>query len=102
MDVPLKLTGGLHHAVRCSRDDGEHHGVLNVLATVAAARAGRPVDALAALLAHREPAPLVQALAGLSPTQVTKLRGFPAYGCCTVTDPIGELTALGVLEGARS
>ena len=25
---------------------------------------------------------------------------FTAYGCCEVTDPIGELTTLGLIEGA--
>jgi hypothetical protein len=25
---------------------------------------------------------------------------FTAYGCCEVTDPIGELTTLGLVQGA--
>ena len=99
MDVPLKLTGGLHHAVRCDTPDaGPMHGVLNVLATFAQARAGQPVSALATTLAEREPAALIAALAALSPQSVERLRAdFPSYGCCTVTEPIGELVALGVL-----
>lgn len=102
MEIPLKLTGGLHHAVRGTLADGEHHGLLNVLACVAAARVGRPVDALAAILAQRTPDPLIASLASLGPTSVTRLRAdFAAYGCCDVREPIGELTDLVVLEGDR-
>ncbi|MFN8031092.1 MAG: hypothetical protein U0Q10_12215 [Dermatophilaceae bacterium] len=100
MDVPLKLTGGLHHAVRSTLSDGEHHGVLNILTVVADARAGRPLAELTATLARREPGPLVDRLATLTAAQVTRLRAaFSAYGCCDVLEPIHELTELGVLEG---
>lgn len=109
MEVPLKLTGGLHHAVRGSypealgRNPQDMHGVLNVLAAFAAARAGRPVSAIQATLEQRDPGPLIASLAGLNPAAAARLRGaFPSYGCCTVTDPITELITLDVLEGPRS
>lgn len=100
MEVPLKLTGGLHHALRGRYGDQENHGLLNVLATFAAARKGRPVPTLRALLALREPGPLLEQLAGLSVAEQKQLRAdFPSYGCCDVGEPIGELAELGALEG---
>ncbi len=106
MEVPFKLTGGLHHAVR-----GEHpiadapdaeapqHGFLNVLAAVAAAATGMPRPVLATWLATHDAAPLVDALAGLTPAAVRRVRGlFTAYGCCAVTDPIAGLLELGLLH----
>jgi len=109
MEVPLKLTGGLHHAVRGSypeapgRNPQDMHGVLNVLAAFAAARAGRPVSAIQATLEQRDPGPLIAGLSALNPVSAARLRGdFPSYGCCTVTDPITELITLDVLEGPRS
>ena len=97
MDVPLKLTGGLHHAVR-GRHTGEEHGVLNVLGAYAAARAGRSVPFLASVLAERDPAVLIAALTDLTPHQVSMLRAdFPSYGCCDVLEPLAELTTLDLL-----
>jgi hypothetical protein len=110
MDVPLKLTGGLHHAVR-----GEHpvagapgvtepqHGFLNVLTAVAAAASGMPRPVLATWLATRDAAPLVDALTGLGPAAVTRARRvFTAYGCCAVSDPIAGLLALGLLHEEKT
>ena len=104
-DVPFKLTGGLHHAVR-----GEYpatpgaepepmHGVLNVIAAVAAARTGADVDALAALLAERDSARLTDLVGGLDDEASRDVRrSLTAYGCCEVTDPVTELDDLDLLE----
>ncbi len=102
LGVPFKLTGGLHHAVRGRYAvDGipeENHGVLDVLVATAAALAGASAPELAALLAVRDST----ALAGLvtawpDATAAAVREAFTAYGCCTVTDPVGELAALGLL-----
>ncbi|MGB7820416.1 MAG: hypothetical protein WBL35_16980 [Ornithinibacter sp.] len=102
-ELPFKLTGGLHHAVRGSYpvegSPQENHGVLNVLLATASALEGAPREEVAALLALRDG----QALAGLvsawSGATVTSVRErFTAYGCCTVTDPVGELADLGLLQ----
>ena len=65
LDVPFKLTGGLHHAVRGTYEVAgtpeENHGVLDVLVATAAALAGASAPELAALLAVRDST----ALAGL-------------------------------------
>jgi hypothetical protein len=44
---------------------------------------------------------LADLVAAWSPgTAAAVRRSFTAYGCCTVTDPIGELTDLGLLPRA--
>lgn len=102
LGVPFKLTGGLHHAVR--GEHGEHggepqHGLLNILLAVhAAARDGAPA-AVETLLAQRNPKLLAEAVARLDDTDATRIRSlFTAYGCCEVTDPIGELDDLDLID----
>lgn len=99
--VPFKLTGGLHHVVRGTRAEGEQHGLLNVLLAVHAALDGAPQPELAAVLADRDTEALVRRTGLLGPEEATRLRAtFTAYGCCEVTDPIGELTTRRLIEGA--
>lgn len=101
MDVPLKLTGGLHHAVRSTVEGTEHHGVLNVLLAFAEARAGRTVAALTGILAQRDPQSVLAGLEGLGTGRLARIRAdFPAYGCCQVGDPISELGELDALDSA--
>ena len=101
--LPFKLTGGLHHVVRGTHTVHGHpeqqHGLLNVLCAVQAAVDGLPAHHLATLLAERDPAPLVREVAALGPQDVTRVRAlFTAYGCCGVTDPVTELSALNLIE----
>ncbi len=100
--MPFKLTGGLHHAVRgdhAGADTPEpQHGLLNVLLAVHDARCGADATALATVLAERDPEALASRVRALSDEQVARLReAFTAYGCCTVTDPLGELAELDLL-----
>jgi hypothetical protein len=100
-DLGFKLTGGLHHVVRGTHDGQEQHGLLNVLATVRWALNGEDVDELVPLLAERDPAVLVPQITRMSAADAAIVRAFfTAYGCCEVTDPIGELTTLGLVQGA--
>jgi hypothetical protein len=100
-DLGFKLTGGLHHAVRGTHDGEEQHGLLNVLAAVRWALNGEEVDELVPLLAERDPAVLVPQITRMSAADAAIVRAFfTAYGCCEVTDPIGELTTLGLVQGA--
>jgi hypothetical protein len=100
-DLGFKLTGGLHHVVRGTHDGQEQHGLLNVLATVRWALNGEDVEELVPLLAERDPATLVPQITRMSAADVAIVRAFfTAYGCCEVTDPIGELTTLGLVQGA--
>jgi hypothetical protein len=103
-DLGFKLTGGLHHAVR-----GDHprpgggtepqHGVLNVLVATRSALVGAEVDELVLVLTQHDPAELVPHVTRMSTADAAIVRAFfTAYGCCEVTDPIGELAGLGLLE----
>lgn len=99
--VPFKLTGGLHHAVRGTYAVGgvaeENHGVLDVLVATAAALEGGTADEVAGLLAVRDASALADLVRAWSDDTVRRVRAaFTAYGCCTVTDPLGELAALGL------
>lgn len=105
--MPFKLTGGLHHAVRAehgtptSRDP--QHGLLNVVLAVHDAIDGAEAEAVAERLASTDAAALASATTALTPAEVGAVRAaFTAYGCCTVTDPIGELADLGVLDPTRT
>lgn len=112
-DLPFKLTGGLHHAVRADHGAGAdgpggaagtaapepQHGLLNVLLATAAARDGAEPDELAGLLGRRDPEGLADTVRGIDAATATGLRaGLTAYGCCGVTDPVTDLTALHLIE----
>ena len=93
--LPFKLTAGLHRA----QADNEQHGFLNVLAAVAAGTDGASTRELAGVLAETALAPLLDVLAGAS---IAAVRGaFVSFGCCGVTDPVGDLVALGLLDPAH-
>ena len=100
--VPFKLTGGLHHAVRgtypVAGASEENHGVLNILLATAAGLEGAGAEELAAVLEVSDGRALADLVAAWTPeTAAAVRRSFTAYGCCTVTDPIGELADLGLL-----
>lgn len=99
-DLGFKLTGGLHHAVRGNHAGEEQHGLLNVLTAVRWALNGEEADELTPLLAERDPAELVGHVTRMSAADAAIVRAFfTTYGCCAVTDPITELTSLGLIEG---
>lgn len=99
-DLGFKLTGGLHHAVRSSHDGDDQHGLLNVIAAVRWALNGEEVNQLSGLLAERDPEALVTQVTRMSAADAAIVRAFfTAYGCCEVTDPVGELAALHLIEG---
>lgn len=99
--VPFKLTGGLHHAVRSAYPVGgavqENHGVLNVLVATAAALDAGSAEEVRGLLAVRDGRALAELVAAWTPETTARVRAaFTAYGCCSVTEPLGELAALGL------
>lgn len=101
-DLPLKLTGGLHHAVAgaTGRDeqDPAEHGALNVLVAVHHLEEGASLAELVATLQMRDGQALAALARGLDEEAVAALRGrFVSFGCCGVLDPIGELDDLGLL-----
>lgn len=100
-ELPVKLTGGLHHAVARRGDDGgtlDRHGVLNVLAALAAVDDGAGERALVETLAEEDTDRLVDVVVGLDEPAAARLRRrFRSFGCCGVTDPLDELRDLGLL-----
>jgi hypothetical protein len=101
--IPFKLTAGLHHAVRSTSDEGfEQHGLLNVLVATRIAQTGGSAGAVVATLSERRPKQLLGFVQGWDDTVCADVRSaFRSFGCCGVTDPLGDLAALGVLEDAR-
>jgi len=100
-ELPFKLTAGLHRAFRHTDavTGFEHHGVLNVLVATRVAQAGERADAVAVALEERDPDLLVTAISSWSASDAIHVRRlFRSFGCCGVTDPIDDLTALGLLD----
>lgn len=101
--LPFKLTGGLHHAVRgrytTLGEEGENHGLLNVVLAIAAALAEANEGVVTSVLEDRDTERLVARVRDLTDGQVASIRDrFVAYAVCDVTDPINELNALGLLD----
>jgi hypothetical protein len=97
-ETSYKCTAGLHHALR-HRDHEtgfEHHGFLNVLLATRRAFDGGTVAEVAEVLDDHYPNDLV-ALARTSDLGGAR-RWFRSYGSCSVTEPLDDLLALGLLE----
>lgn len=98
-ETPFKCTAGLHNAVRHTGADGfEHHGFLNVLVATQSAFDGASLDEVVATLEERQPAVLVEAAS--VPDLVGSRRWFTSFGSCSISEPLDDLLALGLLEMA--
>ena len=72
--------------------------LLNVITTVRWALNGENVDELVPLLSERDPAVLAQHVTRMSVADASIVRAFfTAYGCCGVTDPVHDLSTLGLI-----
>jgi hypothetical protein len=101
-ETPDKCTAGLHHALR-HRDHEtgfEHHGFLNVLLATRRAFDGGTVAEVAEVLDDHYANDLV-ALARTSDLAGAR-RWFTSYGSCSVTEPLDDLLALGLLEAPHA
>ena len=99
----VQATGGLHHAVRGTlrggrRPRGEPRGAQRARRDLRRARRGRSGRG------HRPARPCATpprwptwSPPGPTTRQPAVREAFTAYGCCTVTDPVGELADLGLL-----
>ncbi|HEY6326505.1 MAG TPA: hypothetical protein VIW73_08370, partial [Candidatus Cybelea sp.] len=106
--VPFKATAGLHHPVRRLDAAGGFmmHGFLNLLA--AAALAAR-VDSntLRRIVAEEDPSAFRfdddsfawrDERIGIDDLTQARRAAFVAYGSCSFSEPIGDLSALGILS----
>ena len=98
--LPVKLTAGLHNALR-HRDAAsgfEHHGFLNVLLAVAAGLGGAAPADVARQLALTAPDAVTRGVRELSERQVADVRRhFLSFGTCSIDDPVTDLLSLGLL-----
>lgn len=99
--IACKFTAGLHHLFRHTdpRTGFEHHGFGNVLLAVDAAHRGSGLDRIAAILAERDTPSIVASLRELGADRTALVRrSFSAFGTCSVTQPLDDLVAVGLLE----
>jgi hypothetical protein len=98
--VAFKATAGLHHAVRNTDPETgfEQHGFLNVTLATDAAAAGASEPDLVRLLAERDAARVAERVHALGTERAALARRlFTSFGTCSITDPLNELTGLGLL-----
>ncbi|WP_371825960.1 hypothetical protein [Nonomuraea turcica] len=77
----------------------EHHGFLNVLLATAALLDGADTTRAAEVLAERSADALAAAARQLSDLHIARLRNrFRSFGTCSVTEPLTDLTGLGLLD----
>ncbi|WBB66084.1 hypothetical protein [Micromonospora sp. WMMD812] len=100
LDLPFKLTAGLHQAVRhLDPETGfTHHGFANLLAATVAAADGAAADAVAGVLVKCSRGPLVDRIAAARDRARPLWIGF---GSCSIVEPLTDLTRLGLLNGSE-
>ena len=98
--VGFKCTAGLHHAVRHQAADTgfEHHGFLNVLLAVAAARAGADGGDVAVRLAETNASAVAAQVSQLDEDAAAGARElFTSFGTCSTDEPVADLVTLGLV-----
>jgi hypothetical protein len=98
--VAFKATAGLHHAVRNTDPETgfEQHGFLNLILAADAAADGAARPDLIRLLAERDGARVAGQVRALGAERTAAARRlFTSFGTCSITDPLRELTGLGLL-----
>ncbi|MEU3982854.1 hypothetical protein AB0F77_22630 [Streptomyces sp. NPDC026672] len=100
--VPFKATAGLHHAVRNTDPDTGfvQHGFLNLMVAASAAASGRSAADLVPLLEERDPETVADWVGGLDAGDARTW--FVSFGTCSITDPLNELTQLGLITAPET
>jgi len=97
----FKLTAGLHHAI-CGIEDesgNTQHGFLNVLAATQAAVLGETEEEILGWLREGSAEVVVHALHAMHEHDARRVRtSFVGFGSCSLTEPVAELSALGLLQ----
>lgn len=102
--VPFKCTAGLHNAIRhTAADTGfEHHGFLNILLATCLVVDGRE-DHVVSALAERDAATVAARVRSVDEYTAYRAREFfRSYGSCSVTEPVDDLLALGLITPAAA
>ncbi len=94
-ETAFKATAGLHRAVRHDPEGGGLHGFLNVLVATAVLWDGGSRDDAVAALDQRDGAALVARVSDRA--LVAARRWFTSFGSCSVTEPLDDLIALGLI-----
>ncbi|WP_344655368.1 hypothetical protein [Catenulispora subtropica] len=103
LEVGLKCTAGLHHAVRHTDPETgfTHHGFVNVLLAAARASDGAEIEDVQEVLAVTDATALADAVKALTVEDAARTRDlFHGFGSCSFQEPIDDLTALGLLPGS--
>lgn len=112
LDLPFKLTAGLHHPLprKDEATGGEMHGFLNILVALALVH-GHELNRreIEQVLAETDPSAFVFRDDGLlyrgqdvSLDDIDEVREvFVSYGSCSVDEPIEDLEKMGLLTGSR-
>ncbi len=98
--VALKCTAGLHSALRHTdpATGFAHHGFLNVLLAAGALADGEPAVVALDRLRESDAAVLVAELRAWPAGRAARARAvFTSFGTCSVTEPVDDLVALGLL-----
>jgi hypothetical protein len=91
-ELEFKATAGRHRAVRHDPEGGGAHGFLNVLAATRRLLDGASTDDAVQVLEERDGATVAAVELGSIRTW------FTSFGSCSVTEPLDDLLALGLLE----
>lgn len=112
-DLPFKATAGLHHPVRHRDADLAvmRHGFLNLLVAAAFANEGVTEAVLVEIIEETDPEAFSIGASsvrwrdreiGVAGVRAVRSAQFAAYGSCSFDEPVGDLVALGLLDGAAS
>lgn len=91
-ETPFKGTAGLHRAVRHDPEGGGSHGFLNVMVATAVLWDGGSIAEATEVLEQRAGADLAAHDLG------SVRRWFTSFGSCSVTEPLDDLVALGLIS----
>lgn len=98
--VPIKCTAGLHHAICGVTDDSGNtqHGFLNVALATNAAILGEGAPEVVGWLQEGSPDVICHELRAMHEHEMRRVRAsFVGFGSCSITEPVEELRALGLL-----
>ncbi len=91
-ETAFKCTAGLHRAVRHDPEGGGAHGFLNVLVATQVLWDGGSVADAIEILEQRDGTALA------SGDTSSARRWFTSFGSCSVTEPLDDLIALGLIS----